>query len=258
MLFDTHCHLTDDRLLPEAESIVLGAAEKGVSRLITVGYDRQSSLDGAELAARYDGVYCTLGIHPHDAVTATEAIYDEFRTLAVGNGKVVAIGEIGLDYYYDLSPRDVQRRVFAEQIRLADECGLPVCLHVRDAYEDCRAVLAANADRLRNGVLLHCYSGSAEMVKVFAAFDAYFAFGGAITFKGARKNIEALAAVPRDRLLLETDSPYMTPTPFRGRTNFPKYVGLVADKAAEVLGVSRQEIEEITTENAKRLFKRLK
>lgn len=258
MLFDTHCHLTDERLRPETEGIVLGAAEEGISRLITVGYDRQSSVEGAEIAARYDNVYCTLGIHPHDAVTATEEIYAEFRALAESNRKVVAIGEIGLDYHYDLSPRDVQRKVFAEQLCLADECGLPACLHVREAYEDCRAVLAANADRLGNGVLLHCYSGSAEMVKVFSDFDAYFAFGGAITFKGARKNLEALAAVPRDRLLLETDAPYMTPTPYRGHTNFPKYVGLVADMAAQVLGVTRQEIEDITTENAKRLFKRIK
>ena len=258
MLFDTHCHLTDERLRDGVAELIRRAEEGGVARLVTVGYDRESSLEGAALAEEYDNVYCTVGIHPHDAVTATREIYEEFRALAAGNPKVVAIGEIGLDYHYDLSPRDVQRRVFGEQLRLARDCGLPACLHIREAYEDSRAVLEQNAEYLGCGVLLHCYSGSAEMVKVFSRYDAYFAFGGAITFKGAHKNLEALAAVPRDRLLLETDAPYMTPVPFRGQTNRPDYVSLVADKAAEVLGLSREEIEEITTENAKRLFKRLK
>lgn len=258
MLFDTHCHLTDERLRPDIDDVVSGALKGGVARLVTVGCDRESSLESAEIAARYPEVYCTVGIHPHDAVTATREIYEEFRALAADNAKVLAIGEIGLDYHYDLSPRDVQRRVFGEQLRLARECELPVCLHVREAYEDCRALLEENRDCLGGGVLLHCYSGSAEMVKVFSEYDAYFAFGGAITFKGARRNLEALAAVPLDRLLLETDAPYMTPVPYRGQTNRPEYVAIVADKAAEVLGTSREEIEKITTENAKRFFKRMK
>lgn len=258
MLFDTHCHLTDERLRDGVAELIRRAEESGVARLVTVGCDRESSLESAEIASRYPEVYCTVGIHPHDAVTATREIYEEFRALAAGNPKVVAIGEIGLDYHYDLSPREVQRRVFGEQLRLARECELPVCLHVREAYEDCRALLEENRDCLGGGVLLHCYSGSAEMVKVFSRYDAYFAFGGAITFKGARRNLDALAAVPLDRLLLETDAPYMTPVPYRGQTNRPEYVALVADKAAEVLGLSREKIEEITTENAKRLFRRLK
>lgn len=258
MLIDTHCHLTDDRLAEEVDEIVASMRTDGLEALVTVGYDIESSLKGAELALKYDAVYCSVGIHPHDAVSADTDAYAAFSELATRHGKVVAIGEIGLDYFYDLSPRDVQQRAFAEQLELAHECGLPVILHVRDAYEDSRKILFDNRRYLDNGVLLHCYSGSAEMVKVFSALDAYYAFGGAITFKNAKHNLEALRVVPRDRLLVETDSPYMTPVPYRGKTNFPKYVSLVAEKAAEVLETDRAEIEEITTKNAKTLFKRIK
>lgn len=258
MLTDSHCHLTDERIAPVAREIIESMAVDGLESLITVGYDRESSLGGLDMADSYDGVYCTLGVHPHDADKACEETYDEFRRLADTHAKVVGIGEIGLDYYYDLSPRDVQRKVFAEQLRLGDECGLPVCLHVRDAYGDTLEVLKANEKYLSHGVLLHCYSGSAEMVKEFSRFDAYFAFGGAITFKNARRNLESLSVVPRDRLLLETDCPYMTPVPFRGQTNLPRYVALVRDKVAETLGITAEETERITTENTKRLFYRMK
>lgn len=257
MLIDTHCHLTDERLAGEAEEIIASFDRDGLECAVTVGYDYQSSFGGKQIADTHEKVYCTLGIHPHDAKTATQAIYDEFMTAAT-DPKVVAIGEIGLDYYYDLSPREVQQKVFAEQLELAHACGLPVSLHVRDAYEDCRRILFDNKHYLAHGVLLHCYSGSAEMAKVFGKLDAYFAFGGAITFKNAKHNIESLAVVPRERLLVETDCPYMTPVPFRGKTNYPKYVSLVADKMSEVLGLERVEVERLTTENAKRLFTRIK
>lgn len=258
MLTDSHCHLTDERIVPFAEEIISSMADDGLENLITVGYDKESSLGGLAVAESHDRVYCTLGVHPHDADKADEATYDLFRTLARTREKVVGIGEIGLDYYYDLSPREVQKKVFAEQLQLAYECCLPVCLHVRDAYGDALEVLKENERFLSYGVLLHCYSGSAEMVKEFLRFDAYFSFGGAITFKNAHRNLEALAAVPRDRLLLETDCPYMTPVPFRGQVNFPKYVAIVRDKVAATLGTSAEEIELITTKNTKRLFKRMK
>ena len=165
---------------------------------------------------------------------------------------------IGLDYHYDLSPRDVQQKVFEEQIELADSLRLPVALHVREAYEDTRRILENNKSKLSHGVLLHCYSGSAEMVKVFSKYDAFFAFGGPITFKNAVHNIEALRAVPLDRLLFETDSPYMTPVPFRGKTNEPKHTALVVKKASEVLGVDEDELIEKTNKNTKTLFYKMK
>ncbi len=257
MLIDSHCHLTDERIAPVAEEVIASMSSDGLSDLVTVGYDRESSLGGLALAKEHPHVWCTLGVHPHDADKLDDETLAEFRALAA-DPKVVGIGEIGLDYFYDLSPREVQKDAFFRQIALAEECGLPVCLHVRDAYGDCLEALKECEPMLKNGVLLHCYSGSREMVREFSRLDAYFAFGGAITFKNAKKNVEALAAVPRDRLLLETDCPYMAPVPYRGKTNFPKYVALVRDKAAEVTGMSAEEVERITAENTKRLFKRIK
>lgn len=257
MLIDTHCHLTDERLAPEVDEIISNLKGDGIESVITVGYDEPSSVEGYKLSLAYDDVYCAVGMHPHDSRLATSDMYDLFADECKSE-KTVAIGEIGLDYHYDLSPRDIQRRVFAEQIELADSLSLPVILHVREAYEDARKILEDNKSKLSNGVLLHCYSGSAEMVKVFSHYDAYFSFGGAITFKNAVHNLESLSVVPRDRLLFETDAPYMTPVPFRGKTNYPKLINLVADKAAEVLCADRTELVEQTTKNAKTLFKRIK
>lgn len=209
------------------------------------------------LANKYDKVYAAVGVHPHDADALDDDACQRLLELA-NDGKVVGFGEIGLDYYYDLSEREVQKSAFAKQIELAHQANLPVILHVRDAYEDTRKILFDMRNYIQNGLLLHCYSGSSEYVKIFDKLDAYYAFGGAITFKNAKHNLESLAVVPKDRLLLETDCPYMTPVPFRGKANEPKYVALVAQKAADVLGVSVEEIENITTKNAKRLFTRLK
>ena len=169
------------------------------------------------------------------------------------NKKALAIGEIGLDYFYDKSEREVQRDVFARQIDLADKVGLPIVLHIRDAYADAIDILSSRRDKLNRGVLLHCYSGSAEMIKQFNKFDCYYALGGAITFKNAKKD-DVITSIPSDRLLVETDSPYMTPVPFRGQPNEPKYVNLVVDKIASVKGVDREIIEKLTYENTKRLF----
>jgi len=257
MLIDTHCHLNDEKLLPDVENIVAGFEVHGIESAICVGYDMPSSEKAYELAEKYDNVYAVIGIHPHDATTADYDKYERLATLS-SSQKVVGIGEIGLDYHYDLSPRAIQKGAFREQIELADTLGLPVVLHIREAYEDAKQILFEARRYLNNGVLLHCYSGSKEFVKIFGELDAYFAFGGAITFNNAKHNIEALKAVPTDRLLLETDCPYMTPVPYRGQTNRPEYVNLVADKACEVLGIGREELENITTENAKRLFIRMK
>jgi len=256
-MIDTHCHLNDENLLPIADRIVGDFERDKIESAICVGYDMPSSRLAVELADKYEKLYSAVGIHPHDADTANGEAYEELKVLA-GNQKCVAIGEIGLDYHYDLSERDVQRKAFAEQIELADQVGLPVVLHVREAYDDARKILFDMKSCLNHGLLLHCYSGSSEYVKVFDKLDAYYSFGGAITFKNARHNIEALATVPLERLVLETDCPYMTPVPYRGKINEPKYVALVLDKASEVLGINKDELEKITTENAKRLFYRMK
>lgn len=257
MIIDSHCHLTDERLYPIVDDIVKGLNANGIESVITVGYDLPSSTLGVDIARRYKEVYATVGMHPHDSRLMTAEMYDIFRHLSADE-KVVGIGEIGLDYHYDLSPRDVQQKVFEEQIELADSLRLPVALHVREAYEDTRKILENNKAKLSHGVLLHCYSGSAEMVKVFSKYDAFFAFGGPITFKNAVHNIEALRAVPLDRLLFETDAPYMTPVPFRGKTNEPKHTALVVKKASEVLGVDENELIEKSNKNTKTLFYKMK
>lgn len=257
MIIDTHCHLNDERLLSEADRIVGDFARDNIECAVCVGYDLPSSQLALEIARKCENVYCAVGIHPHDAATADEEKYDKLRSLAECE-KTVAFGEIGLDYYYDLSDREAQKRAFCEQIEIADSVKLPLVLHIRDAYEDARKILFDMQKYINHGLLLHCYSGSSEYVKIFDKLDAYYSFGGAITFKNAKHNVESLATVRQDRLLLETDCPYMTPVPFRGKTNEPKYISYVAQKASEVLSLPIEEIEIITTENAKRLFYRIK
>ena len=257
MLIDTHCHLNDEKLLCNADRIVASFKDDGLESAICVGYDMPSSECAVTLAEKFEEIYAAVGVHPHDADTLDDEACQRILELAK-HKKVVAIGEIGLDYYYDLSEREVQKSAFAKQIELANQAELPIALHVRDGYEDTRKILFDMKGYIKNGLLLHCYSGSSEYVKIFDKLDAYYAFGGAITFKNAKHNLESLAVVPKGRLLLETDCPYMTPVPFRGKTNEPKYVSLVAQKAAQVLGMSVEEIEEITTQNAKRLFTRMK
>ncbi len=255
-IIDTHTHLNDERLKPIAEQIVSDFGTDNIAAVVNVGYDFQSSLSAYEQSQKYDSVYSAVGIHPHDSKTADVKMYGEFEKLAK-NQKVVAIGEIGLDYFYDLSDRQTQKRVFREQLELADALKLPVILHVRDAYEDARRILFDAKRFLNNGVQLHCYSGSSEFVKIFDQLDCFYSFGGAITFKNAKHNIEALNSVPKDRLLLETDCPYMTPVPFRGQTNYPKFINLVADKMRLELGLEKEELESITSYNAKTLFKKI-
>ncbi len=254
-MIDTHAHLNDEDLIDRAEEIL---QDPWLETVIVPGYDYESSARAVSLAKKYDKVYACVGCHPHDAERFSGEEKEYYR-LSATNPKVVAIGEIGLDYYRDLSPRDVQKRVFEEQIALAYDVGLPIVLHVRDAYGDTLEILKNNSEKLKNGVLLHCYSGSAEMVREFSAFDAYFAFGGAVTYKGAKRD-DAIRAVQEDRLLLETDCPYMTPTPMRGkvRENEPSYIRYTLEFVSGVLGKTADEVERITTENAKRFFAKIK
>ncbi len=257
MLIDTHCHLTDERFDSDREEIISSLFQNGIERAIVVGYDRDSSLASLELAKKHDNLFCAVGTHPHDSDKFGEADYALYLDLSKDK-KTVAIGEIGLDYYYDLSPRETQKRVFATQLELADSLNLPVILHVRDAYEDTYEILNQNSHYLKNGLLFHCYSGSAEMAKRYFKFDPYFSFGGSITFKNAKTCYDVLPIINKDRILFETDSPYLTPVPFRGKRNEPQYTKYAAKKAAEILGVDENELIDASTVNARRLFKKLK
>lgn len=257
MLIDAHCHLNDERLLPEIREIVDGMGENGLLAVVSASDDYASSALNARLAEENERVYATAGIHPHVAKDAEESHFLGIEKLA-SCGKVVAIGEIGLDYHYDLSPRDVQREVFVRQMELADAVRLPVVFHIRDAYEDFHRLIKENGRYLRHGGLIHCYGGSAEFARQIASFDFYFGFDGPLTFKNSRRPAEALLAVPPDRIVVETDAPYLSPEPLRGRKNYPANVRHVAAKAAEILGQDTAEFFLRTVRNTLSLFPRIK
>ncbi len=254
-MIDSHLHLDDEKLRDNAEQIIKGLHEHNIEFVINNSCNLQSMIDSVELANKYHDVYATVGMHPHESSDFNDKFRALMRQLAQ-NDKVVAVGEIGLDYYYDLSDRQTQRDVFAEQIEIADQLGLPITLHIRDAYGDAWDILTAQKNHLNNGVLWHCYSGSAEFARQAVKFGHYFAFGGAITFKNAKKE-DVLQAIPFDRILSETDSPYMAPVPLRGKVNTPYNIPLIVDKIAEVYGKSTEQTEAQIRENTLRLFKKI-
>ena len=252
MYVDAHAHLDDELLAGRTEEIVRAANEAGVGIIVNASSDLPSSERSVSLADQYDCVYAVVGVHPHEAKTYDDEVEKRLIALAK-HPKVVAFGEIGLDYHYDLSPRDVQKEVLEREILLADKLSLPVVFHVREAYEDFNAIIERNAAHLTHGVLLHCYSGSAELAKYYRErFGAKFSFGGVLTF--AKHKDVVLAAAGMENVLLETDCPYMTPVPFRGTPNEPKYIPLVAAKMAELTGLSLEDIERKTTENARSFY----
>lgn len=253
MLFDTHAHLEDERFDQDREQLIEELPEKGVAYVVNVGSTLETSRMSVELAARYPFIYAAVGVHPHEVSQMSGRDLATLEAMATGQ-KVVAIGEIGLDYYYDFSPRELQREWFARQIDLAYSLGLPIIIHDREAHADVLDILKAKKDRIVGGVM-HCYSGSWEMAKDFMDLGLYISLGGPVTFKNAKRPVEVAQKIPLDRLVIETDSPYLAPTPHRGKRNNPAYVGLVAQKIAEIRGMSFEEIAEITLNNAKKLFK---
>ncbi len=253
MIIDSHAHLNDEKLLPYVEEIASSMKSDNIKGIINVGYHRESSETSFFLAKKYPDIYAAVGIHPHDASKATKDDYIRFSQL-FEDKKVVAIGEIGLDFYYDFSPREVQEKVFLEQLDLAYNLHAPSILHLRDGYQLMYKLLKENKHKLRYGSVLHCYSGSKEMMLEFAKLDLYFSFGGAVTFKNATEKPDIIRNMPLDRLMLETDCPYMTPVPYRGKVNLPKYINLVSEKVSEILGMDREELERITVENTERFF----
>lgn len=250
-LIDSHAHLNDSAFAPDIVEVIARAREAGVQSIINVGYDLNSSKRAVELAEEYGGFWAVVGVHPHDARTWTLEIDAWLRQMA-GHKRVLAIGEIGLDYYYDHSPREEQRQVFTEQMALAREVGLPVVIHSREAAKDTLDIVGEFPE---NSCLLHCYSGSLEMAKVYEKLDCYFSFGGPITFQNAHKLREVVVGIPIERILLETDCPYLTPHPHRGKRNEPAYLGLVAEKLAEIHSLPIEEIVRITAQNTRKFFR---
>lgn len=252
MLIDSHAHLDDERFDKDRDGIIKSLEDSGIELVINPGSDVSSSIKAVALSEKYDNIYAAVGIHPHDVKDMDENTIELLRSFSKRK-KVVAIGEIGLDYYYDNSPRDVQRNRFREQLRLAKEVGLPVIVHSRDAAGDTFDILKEEQDGTLRGVL-HCYSGSVEMAMDYINLGFYISLGGPVTFKKSRVPKEVAKAVPIDRLLIETDSPYLTPEPYRGKRNEPIYVRYVAGVIAEIRGMTFEELASKTTENTKKLF----
>jgi TatD DNase family protein len=253
MLIDSHCHIDDARFYADREVMMTRARAAGVEHFVTIGCDLETSRAAAVLAHEHPFISATVGVHPHEVKLIQEGWYDELRSLA-RRDRVVAYGEIGLDYHYDHSPRDVQRIRFREQIQLARELKLPIVIHTREAQEDTITILKEEKASELGGVF-HCFSGDAWLAKDALDLGFYLSFSGVVTFQNAVMLREIVKTVPLDRILVETDSPYLTPAPHRGKRNEPAYVRQVAEKIAEVQGISVQEIEEATTQNTKRLFR---
>ena len=254
-MIDTHTHLNDPKYKDDLEQVISRAVEAGVERMVVCGYDAPSSRQAVELAARYEAVYATVGVHPHDAVRFNPVIEDEIRELAA-NEKVAAIGETGLDFHYDFSPRPNQVVVLEHHLVMAEELGLPVVVHSREANKEILQVLAGHASKLA-GCVLHCFSGDEKQAQAALELGFYIGIDGPVTFKGSEELRRVVEMCPMDRLLIETDCPYMAPVPFRGKRNEPAYVTYIAAEIARIKGVSVEMVAEATTRNARGLFARI-
>ena len=252
MLFDTHAHMDDRAFDTDREELLKSLPEQGIQLLMNPGCSLASSYNTSKLSREYDYIYAAVGSHPDVADEVNEEVLEEYRKLCKLNPKIRAIGEIGLDYHYEDIPREIQLRAFRMQMALARELGLPVIVHERDAHEDGMAVVRGFPDV--TGVF-HCYSGSAEMAKELVKKGWYIGFTGVLTFKNARKAIEVASQIPLERIVLETDCPYMSPEPFRGKRNDPGKLYRMAEKLAEIRGLTLEEIHRITVENGKRLYR---
>ena len=248
-IFDSHAHYDQKRFDADRDQVIAALAAAGVTRVMNAASDLPSSRDALALAEKYPFFWCSVGIHPHEAEDAPADYLDQLKEL-VKNPRVRAIGEIGLDFHYDFSPRDVQRRVFEEQLILAKELDMPVIIHDREAHGETMELLT----KYRPKGVVHCFSGSAEMAKQVAELGMYVGFTGTVTFKNARKPLEAVAAVPADRLLIETDCPYMAPEPLRGRRCDSSMLPYTAAAMAAARGITPQQLVDLTAQNACRLF----
>lgn len=253
MLFDTHAHM-DDRAFDADRSALLETAlpQAGVQLLMNPGCSLESSRAASRLSRSYDYIYSAVGSHPDAADEVNDAVLDAYRAMCRENPKIRAVGEIGLDYHYEDIPRDIQQRAFLAQMELARELGLPVIVHEREAHRDGMRIVTEFPQV--TGVF-HCFSGSAEMAKWLVSRGWYVGFTGVLTFKNARRALEAAAAVPRDRVVIETDCPYMSPEPFRGQRNDPRRLYRMAEALANLWEVRPEEAQAITFANGKRLYR---
>jgi TatD DNase family protein len=253
-LVDSHCHLDDEKFDADRDATIERARTAGVERMMAIGTGNgPPDLEAAlRLARQHDFIYATVGVHPHDAAKATPETFERLEELA-GESKVLAIGEIGLDYHYDFSPPDVQRRVFVQQLELAAGARKPIVIHTREAWDDTLALVRERG--LPFGGIMHCFTGSAKEAEEALNLGFHLSFGGILTFPKADDLRKAAARTPEDRLLVETDSPYLAPIPLRGKRNEPAFLVETARRLAEVRGISPENIASLTTQNFNQLFK---
>ena len=252
MFIDTHAHYDDEAFDADRDDVILNAHKDGAEIIINAAQDYRTSVKSIELARKFDFMYAAVGVHPHEAGNVLPGDIEKIAGLAADE-KVVAIGEAGLDYHYNFSEPEVQKKIFRENIDLSKSIGKPIVVHDREAHADVLNIMTESGIK-SGGAVIHCFSGSAEMAKVVASKGWHFSVGGAVTFKNARRIIEALAVIPDDLLMLETDCPYMTPEPFRGRRNDSSYIQYTARRIAEIKGISYEALCGISNNNAKRFF----
>lgn len=252
MFYDTHAHYDDEAFDQDRDILLPELHRQGITLINDIGCDIPSSKKAISIAAQYPFVYAVVGAWPGNTGDMTEADLEVYGQLAQ-HPKVVAIGEIGLDYHYDDVPRDIQQHWFDRQMDLADRLGKPVVIHEREAHGDGMEIVRKWADKVPG--VFHCFSGSAEMAQELVRLGWYLSFTGVVTFKNARRALEAIAAVPMERIMIETDCPYLAPVPYRGKRNHSGYVPKVAEKIAEIKGLSTEEVAAITTENGRRFFR---
>ncbi len=254
--FDNHSHLNDEKFDGDRDKIIQEIYDAGTTNFVTAGYSVESSKKAINIADNYNFIYATAGVSPNDIPQFEEELWKqlyEIKNLAKTNKKVIAIGEIGLDYYWNTENKEIQKKAFIEQINIANELNLPIVIHTREAIMDTINILKEN-EVINKGVF-HCCPQNRELIKEALKLGFYISFAGPITFKSSKNADEMINLVPNDRILIETDSPYLAPEPVRGTRNIPSNVKFVAKKIAEVKGISLEKIGEITSENAKRIFK---
>lgn len=251
MLFDTHAHFDDPQFDSDRDEVIKSLADDGVTRVMNIGANMETSKKAIEIANKYDFIYATVGVHPCDTYDMTDEDIERLRIMAKNNPKVRAIGEIGLDYHFDDTKPDIQKEWFIKQLHLAKELNMPVVIHDRDSKGDAIEIL--KREGISNGVM-HCFSGSVETARELVKMGFMISFTGVLTFKNARRAVEACRSIPIERLMIETDCPYMAPEPHRGERNYSGYVKYVARKMAEIKGLSYEETARITMENGLRFY----
>ena len=254
MMFDSHCHLNDENLYPKIDEIIANAKKTGVDKFLVVGYNKPSSDLAVKIAEKYEECYAAIGFHPCEIDGLSDEDFNKTLSL-IEHKKVVAIGEIGLDYHWvkDLKERELQKQYFIKQIDFANKNHLPICIHNRDSNEDCLKILKEHTP-FYSGVM-HCYSGSVEMLEEVLGLGLYISLGGPVTFTNAKTPKEVAEVVPLEKLLIETDCPYLTPHPHRGEKNEPKFICLVSEEIARLKGISKKHVDQVTYDNALKLFK---